>query len=602
MEGNRAQARSIYRRLLGYALRHRLILVVAVSANLIYAATDSGFAWILKPLLDGSFAERDRDTIRMIPLFILALFFFRGAAGFVGEYCMNWVSRRVITRLREEVFAHYLHLPSSSYDASSAGEMLSRLTYNIEQVAHSATKTFSVLIRDTLTIVGLFALMLWLNVLLTLFIAVVAPMIGGLIVVLGKRFRRYNMRIQESMGSVTRVAEEVVSAHRVVKIFNRQQREAERFAVASEKNWRQHMRLVVAQTLSDATIMMLAAIGVASIVFVASLESMDVTAGSFAAFLGAVMLIMAPLKRLTNVNSALQQGIAAGQSIFELLDQPTEDRGGDLVVERAQGHVVFEDVSFAYQRAKGPVLRHVDLEIQPGETVAFVGRSGSGKSTLVSLLPRFYDPDEGRILLDGHALRDYDLASLRDQIALVSQDVTLFNDTIARNIAYGSLKEPSPAQIRTVAEAAHVTEFADTLPNGLDTLVGDRGVLLSGGQRQRISIARALLKGAPILILDEATSALDTESERHIRAALDNLIVGRTTLVIAHRLSTIENADCIVVLHNGEIVERGTHAELLTLGGHYAALHRMQYGAAQRAAVPAADGEPVVSAPARSGS
>ncbi|MEM9385793.1 MAG: lipid A export permease/ATP-binding protein MsbA [Pseudomonadota bacterium] len=567
---------SVYRRLIAYALAHRGVLIAAVFANLLYAGTDSGFAFLIKPLLDGSFAERDRGVVMIIPVAVLGLFALRGVAGFVGEYCTNWVSRQVITRLREEVLEHYLRMSCAGYDSSSAGEMLSRLTYNIEQVAHSTTKTLAVLVRDTLTIVGLFALMLYLSALLTLFIAVVAPMIGLVIVWVGKRFRRYNKRIQESMGSVTRVAEEVISSHRVVKIFNSQEREAERFARASDLNRKLHMRLVVAQGASDASIMMLAAIGVASIVFVATLETMEITAGSFAAFLGAMTLMMAPLKRLTGLNSSLQQGIAAGENIFALLDSPVEHTGGELRVGRARGEVNFERVGLAYDPSKGYVLRDIDLQISAGETVAFVGRSGSGKTSLVSLLPRFYEVSEGRITLDGRALGDYALDSLRDQIALVSQDVTLFNDTIAANIAYGAPRSVSPQELDAVARAAHVSEFAQALPQGLQTQVGDRGVLLSGGQRQRISIARALLKGAPILILDEATSALDTQSEHHIRAALETLVRGRTTLVIAHRLSTIENADRIVVLHDGQIVEQGPHSSLLAKNGHYASLHQLQ--------------------------
>ncbi|MEO0972356.1 MAG: ABC transporter transmembrane domain-containing protein, partial [Pseudomonadota bacterium] len=373
------QASGIYRRLLTYASAHRGVLAAAIVANLLYAGTDSGFAFLIKPLLDGSFAEGDRRAVAFIPLAVLGLFALRGVAGFVGEYCMHWVSRQVITRLREQVLGHYLALSCDAYDRSSAGEMLSRLTYNIEQVAHSTTKTLVVLVRDTLTIVGLFSLMLYLSALLTLFIAIVAPMIGGVIVWLGKRFRRYNKRIQESMGSVTRVAEEVISAHRVIKIFNSQAREAQRFARASDLNRKLHLRLVVAQGLSDASIMMLAAIGVASIVYVATLETMEITAGSFAAFLGAMTLMMAPLKRLTNLNSNLQQGIAAGESIFELLDAPVEDPGGDHRVERVRGEVHFEGVGFAYATGKGQVLREVDLQVAEGETVAFVGRSGSGK-------------------------------------------------------------------------------------------------------------------------------------------------------------------------------------------------------------------------------
>ena len=574
-----SEAYTVFFRLLKYPLRYWPVFAVAVLGMIVYAGTQVAFAGLMKELLDEAIVARNRESIAAMPKLVLLLFILRGISDFSSKYSMSWIGRKVINTLRNELFTQYLRLPTAYYDRHSSGVLLSKLTYNIEQVAEANTSVVTTIIQDTLTIVGLVIWMFIISPLLTVLVLIAGPVIAFLVRYLSRVFRRYSSRIQNSMGDVTSVTEEAIGAHRVIKVFNGQKYEKQKFEAVNEKNRRLHMKLVTAQAGSVPVVQLIAAVGVAAVVYVATLETMlnTITAGAFASFLTAMLTMMQPLKSLTNINVNLQRGIAAGQSVFELLDEPLEDAGGDKRIDRVRGDVEFRDVGFAYSQDKGSVLKNISFKIRAGQTVAIVGRSGSGKSTLVSLLPRFYDPDTGEILLDGVDTKSYRLEDLRNQVSLVSQDVTLFNDTIAHNIAYGALGSCSNEQIEQAAKAAHVWEFASTLPDGLDTIVGDRGTLLSGGQRQRIAIARALLKNAPVLILDEATSALDTESERHIQQALTELMLDRTTLVIAHRLSTVENADRIIVLQQGEIIEQGDHSDLLTAGGQYATLHKMQF-------------------------
>jgi len=574
---------AIYRRLLGYCAPYWPVFLVSAVGMAFYAATDTGFAFLINRLI-GAFSspgdgEAGAGVQRWLPLAILGLFIVRGIAEFTSTYGLGWIGRKVIQRLRSLLFAKYLSLPTRYFDQSTGGSLLSKLTFNIEQVAESTSTVVTVLIRDTLTIIGLVGYMIYLSPPLTVFVFVVAPVLALMIRVLSRMFRRHSTRIQESMGELTRISEEALRSQRVIRIFGGQGYEARRFDSANEHNRRMHMRMYATRATGDAVTAFLAAFGIAGVVFFATQDfvrnSMDI--GDFGGFITALVLLMRPLRQLTNMNVAVQRGIAAGSSVFALLDEADEPDGGSRDPGRVRGEVEFRDVSFSYATEKGAVLRHVNLHVPPGQTLAIVGRSGSGKSTLVSLLPRFYDASDGEILVDGMPVGELSLAALRAQISLVSQDVVIFNDTIANNIAYGSLGEASRADVEAAARAAHVDEFSDRLPDGLDAWVGDKGVLLSGGQRQRIAIARALLKNAPILILDEATSALDTESERHIQQALDELMRNRTTFVIAHRLSTIERADRIIVMADGEIVESGTHAGLLAAGGRYAHLYQLQF-------------------------
>jgi len=482
--------------------------------------------------------------------------------------------------MRAELFAHYLRLPTRYYDDSASGQMLSRLTYNVELVAEATTSAVTVLIRDTLTILGLLGMLFWFNWQLAAFALTLAPLISWLIRHINRSFRRYSARIQASMGDVTRVAKEALDANRVIKVFNAEAHEERAFATVNELNRHTNMRLIGAKALSNPVVQLIAAVGLAGVLYFAIRQvfTREMRVDDFMSFLTALLLITAPLRRLVQIFGPLQQGIAAGASVFEVLDTPVEDAGGERRIVRARGEIEFRDVSFTYSRDKGVVLQGVGFHVAPGETVAIVGKSGSGKSTLVSLVPRFYDPDRGAVLLDGLDVREYRRVDLREQVSLVSQDVVLFNDTIRNNIRF-STSGADAAAVEAAAEAAFVMDFVRELPQGLDTMIGDRGAGLSGGQKQRISIARALLKNAPVLILDEATSALDSESERWIQAALARLLRSRTTLVIAHRLSTIEQADLIVVLDEGRVIEIGTHAELLRREGSYAQLHRLQFAA-----------------------
>jgi ATP-binding cassette, subfamily B, bacterial MsbA len=568
-------AAATYRRLLRYLRPHAWIIAAALVPAAIYALLGT-----FVPLLLSQWVDAIKDTVLnadkawQIPLAIAVLFPIRSAMDFLMVYGLAWMGRSVIRELRSEVFGHYLALPARYFDQGSSGVLISRLTYNTEQVAEAISTAIVIALRDTIAILALLAIMLSMSPQLTLLIGVVAPVIALVVGAMSRALRRYAGRIQHSMGDVTKLTEQSLHGQRVVKVFEGQEHERGQFTEVNSRNFRLHVRLVAVQALGDGLTQYAVALGVAAVMY---FSFSDLDEASFLGFIAAMGMLLAPLKRLININAVVQRGIAAAASLFEILDQPGEVDTGTRTIERARGEVSYRGVSFRYEAGKGRALHDVSLDVPAGAVVALVGQSGSGKSTLVSLLPRFYDPDEGAVLLDGEDVRSYALRHLRRQIGLVSQDIVLFDDTIASNIAYGALATHSRADIERAAEAAYVTEFAAALPQGIDTRVGERGALLSGGQRQRVAIARALLKDAPVLILDEATSALDTESERRIQVALARLMRGRTTLVIAHRLSTIERADRIVVMREGSIVETGTHAELLARGGYYASLYKMQF-------------------------
>ena len=573
-----------YRRLLGYVRPHLGHFIVGVLGAMLYSAAMVSFALLAKQFGDGTFTHQDPRTILWVPLAVVALFLVRGLGDFTQTYFMGYVGRQIVARLRSQVFRRILDLPMGFFDRNSSGALLSRLTFNTEQIGQATTDSIVVVVRTILTIVGSVAYVLWLNAHLALYALTMGPAVGWLVSVINRKFRRYSRRIQDSMGGVTQVAKESFEAPRLIKVYNAQEHLALQFDAVNEHNRRSNMKLILTKGLSNPVVQLLTAIGLAVVLSIAIADAVHghTTMGDLLGFFTALVSIAQPLRDLVGVAGPLQQGIAGGQSLFELLDEPQEPQGGGYRTRRVRGVVEFERVSFAYGSANAApaagrpaALENISIKVAAGESLAIVGRSGSGKSTLVNLLPRFYDVRSGTVTVDGRDVRDYDLKSLRDQIAVVSQDVVLFDDTIRNNIAFG--RDVTDADIERAAEAAHIMEFIRSLPGGLDALVGDRGALLSGGQRQRIAIARALLKDAPILILDEATSALDTESERHIQAALAQLLRDRTTFVIAHRLSTVEQADRILVLDAGTLVEQGTHAELLARGGLYGKLHQLQF-------------------------
>jgi subfamily B ATP-binding cassette protein MsbA len=566
-----------YLRLLSYVRPYRGHFTIAILGGILYSAVMGSIGYWAKSLGDNTLIHRDPRTITWAPLILVSLFVLRGLGDFTQTYFMGYVGRRVVTRLRGEVFRRVLQFPISYFDRNSAGALLSRLTYNTEQIGQATTDSVVSVLTTTLTITFSIGLLLWLNARLALMALTIGPLMGWLISVINRRFRRYSRRIQDSVGDVTRVSKESFEAPRLIKVYNAQDHFDRQFDVVNQHNLHSNMRLVLTRSLANPTVQLVTALGVSVVLYIAIADAIAgrMSMGDLLGFFAALVNIAQPLRELVGVSGALQNGIAAGQSLFELLDEPAESQGGGYKTPRVRGEVEFANVSFSYESGKGPALNGISLKVAPGESIAIVGKSGSGKSTLVNLLPRFYDVVSGSVRIDGRDVRDYDLSNLRDQIAVVSQDVVLFNDTIRNNIAFG--REVSGDALEQAADAARVLEFTGEQPAGLDTIVGDRGVLLSGGQRQRISIARALLKDAPILILDEATSALDTESERYIQAALARLVKNRTTFIIAHRLSTVEQADRIIVLDGGDLIETGTHAELLNKDGIYAQLHRMQF-------------------------
>ena len=569
----------LYLRLLRYVAPYRGAFAIGLAGMIVVAATEPVLPAMMKPLLDGIFVEKNESIMRWMPLIIVGLFIVRGLAEYAATFCINWVGNKVVMDLRSAMFGRLLELPASYYDDRASGNLISRLTYDAAQVTTAATSVLTVIFKDTLAMIGLIGWMLWLNWKLTLLALVMAPIIVGVVRKISGRLRASSRDVQRGMGEVTQVLQETIEGHKVVKLFGGQHYEARRFNEQANRVRRYMMKQVAAAAASVPVIQLIAAVALAVMVYIATQQSSaaEITVGGFGSFVTAMLMLNAPLKRITSVNEPLQRGLAAAESIFELLDQNAEADTGRLTLPRARGEIRFEGVSFRYGDAPRLALEDIELAVRPGETLAVVGPSGSGKTTLVNLVPRFYRPTRGRILLDGHDLNELTLASLRANVALVSQDVVLFNDSVAANIAYGIMNGASRADIISAAEAAHALEFIERMSDGLDTLVGENGVKLSGGQRQRLAIARALLKNAPVLILDEATSALDSESERHVQAALETLLRGRTTIVVAHRLSTVERADRIVVLEGGRIAEIGPHRALLERDGLYAKLYRIQF-------------------------
>jgi len=574
----------VYKRLLKAAAPYWWAFALGVLGNTLIAISDACITYYLKPLIERGFIERDELFIRWIPLVIITFFIARGMAYFMASYFMSWVGRSVVRDFRRKMVAHLMQLPTAFYDKRTSGELLSKINYDTDQVAEAISEAITSAIRGVLTTVSLVIVMFKLNARMTGLLLFAVPVLAIYINKISRRMRSHSGEIQVTMGRVTHVAGEVISGHKVIRTFGGKEYESQRFTAATSANWAQEMKMTATAASSVSGMQFIGVCALALFLYLATLKpgsilGTSMTAGTFAAMATAILGLLRPIKQVAVVNSTLQRGIAGAKSIFSLLDEKPEQNTGKEPIQRAVGEIVFQDVYFHYPafENKQEVLKGIDFIVKPGETVALVGRSGSGKSTIVSLLPRFYDCQQGTITLDKKDLRTYDLEDLRRQFALVTQHVTLFNDTVTNNIAYGDMRKASPEEVTRAAKLAHALEFIERLPKGFDTEIGENGVRLSGGQRQRIAIARAILKDAPILILDEATSALDTESERYIQAALEILMKNRTTFVIAHRLSTIERADKVLVLEQGRVVEWGTHSELLAKNGRYAALQRAEF-------------------------
>lgn len=569
----------LYLRLLRYVKPYWRVFMVSIIAMVVLAATEPAMAALIKPMLDGAFIENDPEMMRIVPLLFLLLLAVRAVADFTSGYALHWVGGRVTMDLRNNMFEKLLSLPASFYDHNVTGALISKFTFNVDQVKHAVTNVIIIVVRDSLAVVGLLCWMFYISWKLALVSLICAPFIVMIVIVLRKRLRKMSRKVQECMGGVNNVLNECIHNQKLIKLYSGQPMEADRFQKINNSVRRYAMKHAIASVSTGPAIQLLTGVVLAVIIIIATRQATvgALTTGEFVSFFAAMTMVLGPLKKLIGVNSNIQKGLAASESIFGLLDQPAEIDQGSSRVDRVKGEIEFRDLSFRYSPCDAEALSHITFHIAPGETVALVGPSGSGKTTIASLLPAFYHNEQGSISIDGLDIRDYTLESLRANIAFVSQEVVLFNDTIRNNIAYGAMRNCSDSEIESAAKSAHVTEFVRDLPEGFNTMIGERGLRLSGGQRQRIAIARALLKNVPILILDEATSSLDTESERHIQSALEILRKGRTCIIIAHRLSTIENADRIIVIEQGKVVQTGTHSELIRLDGVYARLHKINF-------------------------
>jgi subfamily B ATP-binding cassette protein MsbA len=576
------ESRDLYLRLLGHVRPHWKGFALTLAATVLAAATEPLFPALMKPLLDKGFGQGGNDWLAWLPLAIIGIFLLRGVAGFFASYGMSWVSNRVITDLRQLMFERLMRLPTSYFDAHASSVPATRIAYDVNGVAAAATSTLTVLIRDSLSVLGLVAWLLYLNWKLTLISLAVIPLTALVVRAFSKRLRELSLAAQDGMAQMNEVLQESIRGQKVVKIFGGEQHATSRFSRVNNALRGYGMRQAIAAAAVAPITQIFASVGLAIVVYVALQQSAgnETTVGGFVSFITAMLLLLAPLKHLADINAPLQRGLAAAESVFRLLDEAPEVDGGTIALGRARGEIEFAAVGLRYAGAERNALTSINLDIRPGETVALVGPSGGGKTSFVNLVPRFYHASNGQIRIDGQNIEVLTLESLRGNIAHVGQDVFLFDDTVAANIAYGGKRDASRGEVEAAARAAHALEFIAAMPQGFDTVIGENGARLSGGQRQRIAIARAILKDAPILILDEATSALDSESERAVQEALETLMTGRTTLVIAHRLSTVEHADRIVVLSHGRIAEIGNHAELLAAGGLYASLYRLQFAEA----------------------
>lgn len=570
-----------FKRLFPTIRPYKLGLIAGAIALVLNALVDSSLIYLLKPLLDDGFGNADNSFLKLMAVLVVVFILVRGITNYIASYSLAWVSGNVVMTLRRNIFQHLMYMPVSYFDKNPTGRLLSRVTYDTEMVATSSSHALVTIVREGAYLVSLFVVMIYTSWQLSLVLFVMAPIIGVLIGIVSKRFRTLSRNIQSSMGELTVTTEQMLKGHKVVLSFGGQKVEKERFERVSNDMRRKGMKIVSADGISDGAVQLIASFALSAVLYVATFPevmSENLTAGSFTVVFSSMMAMLRPLKSLTNVNSQFQRGMAACQTLFEFLDLETEKDFGKREVERVKGDVEFNHVVFSYEGKDERALNNISFRIPQGKTVALVGRSGSGKSTIANLLTRFYDIDQGEILLDGVNINDYTLANLRQQCSVVSQQVHLFNDSIANNIAYAATDKYSREQIVEAARVAHALEFIEKLENGFDTVIGENGASLSGGQRQRLAIARALLRNSPVLVLDEATSALDTESERAIQSALAELQKDKTVLVIAHRLSTIEKADEILVVDHGEIIERGSHSELLAKNGAYKQLHSLQFG------------------------